>query len=117
MLYLNDENYDPIADAGQLRLHFDGGGDELPPRGASPRYVDVDPEGGKLVLFRSELIPHEVLNTNAERFVLVGWFNRGVSAADIGRLGGVVGEADGVARAGWMAVAMATYGVANIMGQ
>ena len=119
LLYLNDENYDPVVDAGQLRLHLDGGGDECPD-GVLPNYIDVNPTGGTLVLFKSELIPHEVLNTNSERYALVGWFNRGVSVTDIGRLGDMAsgGGDNGVVRMGLLAVSMAmvTYGVANIMG-
>ena len=119
LLYLNDENYDPVVDAGQLRLHLDGGGDECPD-GVLPNYIDVNPTGGTLVLFKSELIPHEVLNTNSERYALVGWFNRGLSVTDIGRLGDMAsgGGDNGVVRMGLLAVSMAmvTYGVANIMG-
>ena len=116
LLYLNEESWDPNVDAGQLRLHLDGGGDECPP-GVQPNYVDVDPLGGTLVLFKSEMIPHEVLNTNSERFAIVGWYNRGVSAADISSLGEVGGSAD-LVRIAMMAVAMGlvTVGVANIIG-
>ncbi len=116
LLYLSDENYDPIVDAGQLRLHLDGGGDECP-RGVLPNYVDVNPTGGTLVLFKSELIPHEVLNTNSERFALVGWFNRGVSVTDIGTRLGDIADAGDLVRMGLLAVsiAMVTYGVANIV--
>ena len=71
LLYLNRDGWSSEEDAGQLRIHLDGGGDEVPP-GAEPNFIDVDPLGGTLVLFKSELIPHEVLNTNSERFALVG---------------------------------------------
>ena len=116
LLYLNDANYDPMIDAGQLRLHLDGGGDECP-QGVHPNYVDVNATGGTLVLFKSELIPHEVLNTNSERFAIVGWFNRGVSLTDIGRLGDNYSNSSSMVRMGLLAVSMAmvTYGVANIM--
>jgi Rps23 Pro-64 3,4-dihydroxylase Tpa1-like proline 4-hydroxylase len=120
LLYLNDETYDPVVDGGQLRMHLDRGGDECPPE-VLPDFIDVNPTGGMLVLFKSELIPHEVLNTNSERYALVGWFNRGVSVTDIGRLGEAVGGGSGdgsIVRMGLLAVslAMVTYGVANIMG-
>lgn len=120
LLYLNDETYDPTVDGGQLRMHLDGGGDECPP-GVPPNYIDVNPIGGTLVLFKSELIPHEVLNTNSERYALVGWFNRSVLVTDIGRLGDATGGGGGdssIVRMGLLAVSMAmvTYGVANIMG-
>ena len=116
LLYLNEESWDPNVDAGQLRLHLDGGGDECPP-GVQPNYLDVDPLGGTLLFVQSEIIPHQVLNTNSERFAIVGWYNRGVSAADISSLGEVGGSAD-LVRIAMMAVAMGlvTVGVANIIG-
>ena len=117
LIYLNGEDWDPKSDAGQLRVHLDGGDDECPP-GAEPKYVDIDPLGGTLVLFKSEMIPHEVLNTNSERFALVGWYNRGVTAADIGNLGEAGGGAD-IARVGMMilALALVTVGMVSIIGQ
>ncbi|GAX12641.1 hypothetical protein FisN_13Lh109 [Fistulifera solaris] len=84
LLYLN-KDWNSVKDAGQLRLHFDSGGDELPP-GESPFYKDVDPEGGTLVVFQSDAIPHEVLDTQKERIAIVGWFNRPMSASDIATL-------------------------------
>jgi SM-20-related protein len=84
LLYLN-KDWNSVKDAGQLRLHFDSGGDELPP-GESPFYKDVDPEGGTLVIFQSDAIPHEVLDTQKKRIAVVGWFNRPMSASDIATL-------------------------------
>lgn len=113
LLYLNEEGWDPVADAGQLRLHFDGGGDECV---GEPRYMDVEPHGGTLVLFKSEMVPHEVLDTQSERFAVVGWFNRGVSAGDVLNLGESSGN---LTRIGLLVVAMAlvTFGVMSIIGQ
>ena len=68
------------------------------------------------MLIRSvEAIPHEVLNTMSERFALVGWFNRPVSASDIANLG----EGGNLVQVGMMAVALAlvTVGVTTILGQ
>mmetsp|Transcript_20711 Transcript_20711/g.35338 ORF Transcript_20711/g.35338 Transcript_20711/m.35338 type:complete len:315 (-) Transcript_20711:96-1040(-) len=114
LLYLNRDGWSPDKDAGQLRMHLDGGGDECPP-GVQPNFIDVDPLGGTLVLFKSEAIPHEVLNTMSERFALVGWFNRPVSASDIANLG----EGGNLVQVGMMAVALAlvTVGVTTILGQ
>ena len=113
---MNKDSWNPKVDNGQLRIHLDGGGDECPP-GVEPNYIDVDPLGGTLVLFKSEMIPHEVLNTNSERFALVGWYNRGVSASDIASLG-EGGEGGDIVRIGMLAVAFAlvTVGVINIIG-
>ncbi len=37
----------------------------------------IEPVGGRFVLFRSELIEHEVLLTHKTRFSLTGWFRKG----------------------------------------
>ena len=115
LLYLNRDGWCPEKDAGQLRIHLDGGGDELA-ENAVPNFIDVDPLGGTLVVFKSELIPHEVLDTNSERFALVGWYNRAVTASDIGSLG--EGGGDDMIRVGMLAIAllMVTFGVASIIG-
>jgi hypothetical protein len=128
LLYLNPPSWDPITNAGQLRLHFDGREDDddnFPPGGdvgKEPNYIDIDPIGGTLVLFKSELIPHEVLNTYAERYAIVGWYNRHVSITDIGNLGGgsgisVSGEGNVVVRLAALLVALTlvTYGVVSIL--
>lgn len=51
-------------DGGALRLHLETGG------------VDVSPEAGTLVVFRSELVWHEVLPASAPRFSATGWYRR-----------------------------------------
>jgi SM-20-related protein len=66
LLYLNAPDWTP-DNGGQLRMHYDTGGDFLP-AGASPKYKDVDPRGGTLVLFQSDKLPHEVLDTQSERY-------------------------------------------------
>lgn len=112
LLYLNRDGWSPDKDAGQLRMHLDGGGDECP-TGVQPNFIDIDPLGGTLVLFKSEAVPHEVLDTMSERFALVGWFNRPVSASDIANLG----EGGNLVQVGMMAVALAlvTVGVSTIL--
>jgi len=83
LLYIN-ENWKP-GDGGELRVHRDSGRDFLP-EGESPNFIDVEPYGGTLVLFKSELVPHEVLNTEATRAAVIGWFNRAVTMSDINAL-------------------------------
>lgn len=46
---------------GQLRLYLDQG------------MLDILPERGKLAIFRSDLIEHEVLVATRERYSLTGW--------------------------------------------
>ena len=57
-------------------LEGDGGG------GCGAGVVDVAPEAGTLVVFRSEAIPHEARPTLAERQALVGWFRRSTAAEE-----------------------------------
>lgn len=63
VLYLN-EAWLP-EHGGQLRLY--------PP---AAEQHDVQPLGGRLVLFLSAEMPHEVLPANRERLSLTGWFKR-----------------------------------------
>jgi SM-20-related protein len=61
VLYLN-EGRSP-ADGGALRISGDDG-----------RCRDIEPAGGRLVVFLSESREHEVLITNVPRLSLTGWF-------------------------------------------
>ena len=108
LLYLNKDWSE--SDEGYLRMHMDSGGDELP-AGEEPNFLDVAPQGGTLVLFDSEKVPHEVLDTKSERLAIVGWYNRELSASDIQDLG-----VDPV-RLGMMAVAagLVTVGLVSII--
>lgn len=83
LLYLNNDWKE--SDGGCLRIHLDSGGDFLPDI-EERNYLDVEPRGGTLVLFKSDQIPHEVLDTNAERTAIVGWYNRPYTSADISSL-------------------------------
>jgi SM-20-related protein len=60
-LYLNERR--SPADGGALRVQGDDG-----------RFRDIDPAGGRLVLFLSESREHEVLLTQVPRLSLTGWF-------------------------------------------
>lgn len=72
LLYLSSYSSDTAG--GCLRLHMDSGTDQLPPN-ELPHFLDVPPEAGTLVVFRSDQVPHEVMTTFApERLALVGWF-------------------------------------------
>ena len=64
ILYLNESWTE--ADGGQLRMYF-------PQEDGSERLEDVLPVGGRLVVFLSEEIPHEVLPTHKERISITGW--------------------------------------------
>lgn len=63
LLYLN-EHWTP-ADGGHLRI-FNGSG----------QHRDIAPEAGTLVMFKSDVVPHEVRPTTAERMAIVGWLHR-----------------------------------------
>jgi SM-20-related protein len=60
-LYLNERR--SPADGGVLRIQGDDG-----------RFRDIEPVGGRLVLFLSESREHEVLLTQVPRLSLTGWF-------------------------------------------
>lgn len=62
ILYLNPDW--TSDDGGELRLHLAEG------------VYDVLPEAGRWVVFRSELIEHEVRPARRERYSLTGWFRR-----------------------------------------
>ncbi len=64
ILYLND-SWTP-EDEGALRMYF-------PQEVGSERIEDVLPLGGRLVVFLSGEIPHEVLPTKKERISITGW--------------------------------------------
>jgi SM-20-related protein len=61
VLYLNERW--SADDGGTLRIRADDG-----------RFRDIDPFGGRLVLFLSESREHEVLLTRVARLSLTGWF-------------------------------------------
>ena len=111
LLYLNEGVWNQ-RQGGQLRLHMDSGGDFLP-EGHAPEFVDILPQGGTLVLLQSDLIPHEVLDTNSERIAVVGWYNRAVSVADIANLAGE-GDKTKLIMLG-VAAALVTVGLVNIL--
>lgn len=64
ILYLNEDW--TADDAGFLRIYSGGTEDS----------VDVWPERGTFVCFRSDVIYHEVLPTRRERLSLTGWLRR-----------------------------------------
>lgn len=90
-----------------MRIHLDSGGDYLP-EGEEEDFVDVEPKGSTLVLFKSDKIPHEVLDTEKERLAIVGWFNRPVSSADISQLASEEDKRRGMMLAA--ALGLVTYG-------
>lgn len=64
ILYLN-ESWTP-EDQGALRMYF-------PQEDGSELFEDVLPLGGRLVVFLSGEIPHEVIPTKKERISITGW--------------------------------------------
>ena len=64
ILYLNS-NWQS-EDGGELRLYLE--------RKPVSGHVDIQPDGGTLVLFLSDRFPHEVLPAKRERLSLTGWF-------------------------------------------
>lgn len=64
ILYLND--FWSKEDEGALRMYF-------PQEDGTEHVQDVLPLGGRLVVFLSGEIPHEVLPTKKERISITGW--------------------------------------------
>lgn len=62
LCYLNPDKW-VESDGGSLRLH---------PKNSSP--VDIFPEGGRLAMFFSDLVEHEVRPTYGNRFALTMWY-------------------------------------------
>mmetsp|Transcript_6221 Transcript_6221/g.12444 ORF Transcript_6221/g.12444 Transcript_6221/m.12444 type:complete len:309 (-) Transcript_6221:207-1133(-) len=112
LLYLNKEWQE--KDGGKLRMHFDGGGDAVP-EGGEPNFMDVSPQGGTLVLFESDAVPHEVLDTQKERMAVIGWYNRPMALSDVADIsGGEGGNPMQIAMLG-VAAALVTIGLAQIL--
>jgi SM-20-related protein len=65
VLYLNDAWRE--HDGGALRLYFDD---------RRTAYQDVLPEGGRLLVFRSERFEHEVRTTARDRYSVAAWLRR-----------------------------------------
>jgi len=65
IVYLNEEWR--ADDGGSLRIYLSED---------CTRYHDVLPAAGMFVLFRSEMLLHEVLPARRERFSLTGWLRR-----------------------------------------
>ena len=68
--YLNDD-WTP-DDGGQLRMYLPG------PDGQETT-LDIVPRGGRLVLFLSDLLEHEVLPARRARYSITGWLRRQAS--------------------------------------
>lgn len=64
VLYLND-TWDE-SDGGELRMYY------TRPDGIED-FLDFFPVGGRVVVFLSGEVPHEVLPTNKERISITGW--------------------------------------------
>ena len=53
------------TNAGQLRVY-----------GPDETFLDIDPLPGRMVLLRSDIVYHEVLKTNADRYSVTGWLTK-----------------------------------------
>lgn len=74
ILYLNQDWQ--VEQGGQLRLYTGHADDEQQIASRELNYVDINPQGGTLVLFLSERFYHEVLPATRERLSLTGWLRR-----------------------------------------
>lgn len=67
-------------------------------------FVDISPSRGTLVVFRSDSVPHEVLESHRARLAVVGWFR--VKGVDFGE---IVAAGERLERLGYDAAAAQIY--------
>jgi hypothetical protein len=75
ILYLNDSTppWEETANGGMLRLYIGANSkDDIGTTAVSVH--DIAPVGGRLVLFDSQKVLHEVLATNRDRYAITVWF-------------------------------------------
>ena len=70
ILYLN-KNWQPV-DGGELRVYAKDGTCIL---------MDILPELGRLVIFLSDVFPHEVMQAHRDRYSIAGWFRSNNSSS------------------------------------
>lgn len=72
VLYLNNNWLE--ADGGQLRLYLNSESDAISNSIEHLKFIDIAPNGGRLVVFLSDTFYHEVLPATRDRMSLSGWF-------------------------------------------
>jgi len=70
ILYLNTE-WRP-SDGGHLRVYEE-----------DLTHIDIAPRAGTLVVFKSDVVPHEVRPTTSRRLAIVGWYHRRVEVEEV----------------------------------
>lgn len=76
MFYLNRPHWDATRDGGALRVYAP----DAPPRdadGLAMSACDINPVGGTFIIFRSDVLVHEVLPAHSERCALTVWLYAG----------------------------------------
>lgn len=68
ILYLNDNDWKP-EDGGQLALY-------LPNENGEIKELEILPKGGRLAIFDSKTIEHEVKMVNRTRYSITGWLKK-----------------------------------------
>ena len=109
LLYLNASDWDIANLGGALRIYLENNENK-----SEHDHIDVPPCGGTMLVFDSANIPHQVMDTAAERMAVVGWYNRAVTPADIPLISP---QQDGLPRTAMLVVAAAlvTVGLAQII--
>lgn len=72
ILYLNPQWQQ--GDGGELAMYAEG--EEAP-------FLTIAPQFGRLVIFLSEIFPHEVLRANRARFSLTGWYRINATTEEV----------------------------------
>ncbi|CAL1146137.1 unnamed protein product [Cladocopium goreaui] len=73
ILYLNEEDW-PKSAGGALRCKAHAAVHRGPVE-SHPPITEILPKGGRLVLFDSHSVEHEVVSTNRDRWALTAWFH------------------------------------------
>lgn len=68
-----------VRGSGTLLADFTAGHSPLL---SSAGFVDIAPQAGTMVLFKSDTVPHEVRHTSAKRMCVIGWLHRELSEAE-----------------------------------
>ena len=71
ILYLNPEDWDAQTDGGQLRCFLDA--EATDETGEQASHIDIEPKLGRLVLFWSRRMLHEVRPATRTRSALSLW--------------------------------------------
>ena len=72
ILYLNDKDWDSKVSGGSLKCYINANEDDITGETAT-EIIEIEPKGGRMVIFDSSTILHEVTPTFERRLALTAW--------------------------------------------